>query len=297
MKKEILIVGLGKMGKSMAIRLKEKNWKVFGFDKNFKKSLQKRGIILSNSLEKLLKVLTPPRIILLMLPAGKPVEEILGFLEKKLEKGDIVIDGGNSFFEDSIQRAKTLSKKGIDFLDVGVSGGPEGARKGACLMIGGRKRVFEKIKYLFKDLAQKDGFQYIGKSGSGHLVKMVHNGIEYGMMQAIAEGFNFMKNSPFKLNLRKIAHLYNHGSVIQSRLIFWLERAFRKWGEELKGVSGKVAHTGEGKWMVKTAKKWKIAVKIIEESLKFRIQSQKKPNYTGKILSALRGQFGQHKVN
>jgi 6-phosphogluconate dehydrogenase len=136
----------------------------------------------------------------------------------------------------------------------------------------------------------------LGKSGAGHFVKMVHNGIEYGMMQSIAEGFNLMKNSPFKLNLKKIAELYNHGSVIQSRLIGWLKDGFELHGQDLKGVSGKVGATGEGEWMVKVAKKWKIPVKIIEESFKFRIQSQKKPSYTGKILSALREQFGGHKV-
>ena len=286
MLKQVAIVGLGKMGKNMKLRLEEKGWRVLGFDKN-------------PALEKLVKGLSRSRVVWLMVPAGKPLEEVIfgkRGLVKFLEKGDIIVDGGNSFFEDSIKKAVKLAKKGINFLDAGVSGGPEGARKGACLMIGGKKGVFEKLKPLFKDLAQKDGFQYVGKAGAGHFVKMVHNGIEYGMMQAIAEGFNLMKNSPFNLDLKKIAALYNEGSVIESRLIGWLEKAFEKHGQDLLQVSGKVGATGEGEWTVKTAKKLKIAVKIIEESVGFRVLSQKKPNYTGKILSALREQFGGHKA-
>jgi 6-phosphogluconate dehydrogenase len=301
MKREIAIVGLGKMGKNITQRLLERKWRVFAFDidEESRKEMVKRGARVANSLEELVEKISHPRLIWLMVPAGKAVEETLFSkrgLINFLDKGDIVIDGGNSFFEDSIGRAKKLATKGIEFLDVGVSGGPKGAREGACLMIGGKKEIFEKLKPLFKDLATKDGFEYLGKSGAGHFVKMVHNGIEYGMMQSIAEGFNLMKNSPFKLNLKKIAELYNHGSVIQSRLIGWLKDGFELHGQDLKGVSGKVGATGEGEWMVQVAKKWKIPVKIIEESFKFRIQSQKKPSYTGKILSALREQFGGHKV-
>lgn len=301
MKKEIGLIGLGKMGKNMTLRLLEKNWKVlvFDIDEKSRKEIAKRGAILVDSLEDLVKKISQPRLVWLMVPAGKPVEESLFGKEgliNFLEKGDIVIDGGNSFFEDSIKRGKKLVKKGIDFLDVGVSGGPEGARYGACLMIGGKKEIFEKLKPLFQDLAIENGFQYLGKSGAGHFAKMVHNGIEYGMMQAIAEGFNLMRKSPFKLDLQKIADLYNHGSVIQSRLIGFLAQAFRKHGQDLKIVSGKVGATGEGEWTVKAAKKWKTPIKIIEESFKFRIQSQKKPSYAGKILSALREQFGGHKV-
>ena len=283
MRKEIAIIGLGKMGKNMRARLEEKDWKVLGFDKN-------------PALKKLVKNLSRPRIAWLMVPSGKPVDEVINGLVKFLEKGDIIIDGGNSFYKDSVKKAKKLAKKGIEFLDVGVSGGPEGARKGACLMIGGKKEIFEKLGHLFRDLAQKEGFQYVGKSGAGHFVKMVHNGIEYGLMQSIAEGFNLMKNSPFNLDLKKIAALYNKGSVIESRLIGWLEKSFQKHGQDLKNVSGKVGATGEGEWTVKTAKKLKVPVKIIEESVSFRKHSQKKPSYTGKILSSLREQFGGHGV-
>ena len=301
MKKELGLIGLGKMGKNMVLRLLERKWRVVVFDKEPKpgRELAKKGAIPADSLEDLVKELKPPRLIWLMVPAGKPVDETLfsrGGLVSFLKKGDIVIDGGNSFFEDSIKRAKKLSQKGIEFLDIGVSGGPGGARKGACLMVGGKKRIFEKLKPLFRDLATKDGFQFLGSAGAGHFVKMVHNGIEYGMMQAIAEGFNLMKNSPFQLDLKKIANLYNHGSVVQSRLVDWLEKAFQAHGQELKVVSGSVSHTGEGEWTIKTARKWRIPVKVIEDSFRFRVESQKKPSYTGKILSALREQFGHHKV-
>lgn len=285
-RKEIAIVGLGRMGKNMKARLQEKGWRVLGFDKN-------------PDFSHIVKKMVSPKIVWLMVPAGKAVDDLIfgeTGLVNILKRGDVIIDGGNSFFEDSQKRAKKLAKMGIEFLDVGVSGGPEGARKGACLMIGGKRAVFLKLKELFKDLATKGGFQYVGNSGAGHFVKMVHNGIEYGMMQSIAEGFNLMKSAPFKLSLRKIADLYNHGSVIQSRLVEWLKKSFLKWGEKLKDVTGSVAHSGEGEWMVKTAKKWGIPLRIIEESLKFRILSHNRPSYTGKIISALRGQFGKHNV-
>jgi len=314
MKKQIGFIGLGKMGKNMVLRLLEKNWRVIVYDRDprLKRELAKKGAISADSLEDLTQKLIFPRFIWVMVPAfvplggtsagrpaGSPVDEVL-FGEEGLihflEKGDTVIDGGNSFYEDSIKRAKKLSKKRIKFLDVGVSGGPGGARTGACLMIGGEKRNFERLKPLFRDLATKNGFQLFPGAGAGHFVKMIHNGIEYGMMQSIAEGFNLMKNSPFKLDLEKVADIYNHGSVVESRLIYWLKRAFKRHGQNLKAVSGKVSHTGEGEWTIKIAKKWKMNIKVIEDSFQFRESSQKKPDYTGKILSALREQFGHHKV-
>ena len=205
-----------------------------------------------------------------------------------------MIDGGNSFFEDSRRRAKLLARKGIKFLDAGVSGGPAGARNGACMMIGGDQASYEKWEALFADASVRDGYAYFGAAGAGHFVKMVHNGIEYGMMQSIAEGFALMKKSPFKLKLSKIAKLYNHGSVIESRLIGWLESGYAAFGEDLKKISGSVAYTGEGEWTVKTGKKWKMKLPVIEDSFKFRVRSKKDPSYMGKILSALRNQFGGH---
>lgn len=220
------------------------------------------------------------------------ISEILPFIKK----GDTIIDGGNSLYTDSIRRAEELSKKGINFLDVGVSGGPTGARDGACLMIGGKKEIYNAHKGLFQDLSNGTSYKYFGKNGAGHFVKMVHNGIEYGMMQSIAEGFNLMKESDFDLNLSEVAELYNNGSVIESRLVDWLHSAYNKNSDNLNNVSGEVSHSGEAEWTVDAANKKNISVKIIEESLKFRKNSKNNPSYTGKVVSAMRGEFGGHDV-
>ncbi len=287
LKKELGYIGLGKMGKNMVAHLKEKGWKVVTFDTH------RRGS--AKNLRELVISLFPMRIIWIMVPfqaVGEVIEELL----IHLTKGDILIDGGNSHYEDSIRRAQELAFKRIHFLDVGVSGGPQGARKGAALMIGGEKQVFKKLEPLFYDLAAKDGYGYMGVSGAGHFVKMMHNGIEYGMMQAIAEGFAVMKQSGFQLDLQEAAKIYNHGSVIESRLMDWLEEAFCEFDKELKDVSGSAAHTGEGEWALKTAEKLKIPVPIIKGAVDFRIRSAAHPSYTGKILSALRNRFGGHHI-
>jgi 6-phosphogluconate dehydrogenase len=308
LKREIGIVGLGKMGGNLARRLVEKGWNVVGWNRTatVTQSLEKEGLQGAYSLKELVEKLTPPRIIWIELPAfvttsagkpaGSPVDEALKALFPLLSAGDTVIDGGNSYFKDAIRRQKLLAKRKIEFVDVGVSGGPGGARHGASLMIGGKRESFAKLEPLFYDLARENGYQFFAGHGAGHFVKMVHNGIEYGMMQALAEGFAILKKSKYKLDLTRVADIYNHGSVIESRLVGWLEKAFELHGEDLGGVSGSVKHTGEGAWTVKTAKEMKLKAKIIEGALQFRIQSEKNPSYTGKILSALRGQFGGHPV-
>jgi 6-phosphogluconate dehydrogenase len=194
-----------------------------------------------------------------------------------------------------------LARRGVKFLDVGVSGGPAGARNGACMMVGGDRAAFDLLEPLFAEACVRGGYAYFGKAGAGHFVKMVHNGIEYGMMQSIAEGFALMKKSPFKLDLTEVSRLYNHGSVIESRLIGWLGSGYKKFGTDLKGVSGTVAATGEGEWTVKTGKKWKMKLPAIEDAYKFRVASKKSGRtpgdvYMGKILSALRNQFGGHSI-
>lgn len=163
-------------------------------------------------------------------------------------------------------------------------------------MIGGERKIFEQLEGLFADLAAPDGYKFFEGAGAGHFVKMVHNGIEYGMMQAIAEGFNILKNAKYNLNLSEVADVYNHGSVIESRLVGWLRNALGLYGNELKDISGVVGHTGEGDWTVKTAKEMKVKTKIIEEAVRFRIESEKHPSYAGKILTALRNQFGGHSL-
>ncbi len=295
------IIGLGKMGANIARHLLENDWKVIGFNrtKEVTKTLENEGLIGAYSLQELINQLPAPRIIWLMLTAGRPVDEILfgaDGLVRQLKKGDVVIDAGNSFYGDSVIRHKKLSARGINFMDVGFSGGPGGARLGGCLMVGGERKIFAKLEKLFRDLAREQGYQFFSGAGSGHFVKMVHNGIEYGMMQAIAEGFTVLKNSPYNLNLRAVAEIYSRGSVIESRLINWLKGAYDEYGEKLNAVSGEVAATGEGQWTVETAKQLGIMAPVIEQSLKFRAESKQKPSYTGQILSALRNQFGGHAI-
>lgn len=181
-------------------------------------------------------------------------------------------------------------------MDVGTSGGPSGARNGACLMVGGDKKIYEYLLPLLVDIALPNAVEFFKGAGAGHFVKMVHNGIEYGMMQAIAEGFTILKKSSYNLNLNRVADIYNNGSVIESRLTNWLKNAFHVYGEDLALISGSVAHTGEGAWTVDAAKAMKLKAKIIEESFKFRVESEKNPSFGGKVLSALRNQFGGHSV-
>jgi 6-phosphogluconate dehydrogenase len=290
-------IGLGKMGFNMVERLLEKGHEVAVFDTDNKavNNIAKYGAHPSGTLKSLVMALPQPRLVWLMIPY-KVVEAVIQELIPFLQEGDTVIDGGNSPYKESMRRAKELEKKGIYFLDAGVSGGPAGARNGACIMVGGKRNIFKKYEQLFRDLSADQAYGYMGKSGAGHFVKMVHNGIEYGMMQAIAEGFTVMKVSSFDLNLKKIAEVYNHRSVIESRLIGWLKEAFEKYGEDLNKISGSVSQSGEGLWTVEAAKESGIPVPIIEGSLNFRIQSEKKPGYTGQLLSALRNQFGGHEV-
>ncbi len=301
MPKEIGVVGLGKMGAGLARQLNGKGWRVHVWNRTAEvtKNLEKEGLRGTSSIQELVSKLPSPKVVWLMVPAGKVVDEMIfgkeGVLQY-LKKGDIIVDGGNSFFEDSIRRAEQLRKTGIRFVDVGVSGGPGGARNGASLMVGGDRKDFNYLEPLFYDLSLKDGYGYMGRHGAGHFVKMVHNGIEYGMMQALAEGFAVIRKSKLAPDLAEIAKVYGHGSVITSRLVDWLKTGYAEYGDDLKGVSGTVAHTGEGEWTVKTAKKLGVPVRVIEDSFKFRVQSEKNPSYIGQILSMLRSEFGGHPI-
>ena len=297
-KKEVGIIGLGKMGGNLARQLLSKKWKVAGFNRNpeVAQKMEREGLAATYSLNELVDKLPKPRVVWLMIEAGKAVDGVIDKLIPLLERGDIIVDGGNSFYKDSIARYKKLKKRGVHFIDAGVSGGPRGALEGASIMIGGERKIFEKLESLFHDMAIPNGYQFFEGPGSGHFIKMVHNGIEYGMMQALAEGFAIMKKYSPALDLKRVANIYNHGSVIESRLVGWLENAFEKHGKDLKRVSGSVMHTGEGEWTVKTAKKLKIKTPVIKDAFNFRVASAKKPNYIGKILSALRNQFGGHSI-
>lgn len=299
MPQEIGLVGLGKMGGGVALQLVEKGWVVHAYNRTrtVTDEYAAQGVTAAYSLKEMVDALPSPKVIWLMVPAGKPVDEMLfgdEGLVSLLNKGDIIIDGGNSNFNDTKERYQKLKQHGIKFMDVGTSGGPAGARYGACLMIGGDRDVYEYLRPLFCDLAIPNGMQFFDGPGAGHFVKMVHNGIEYGMMQAIGEGFDVMKQSDYNLDLKKVAEIYNHGSVIESRLIGWLLAGFEKYGDTVDKISTTVHHSGEGQWTVETAKKMGVDVPIIEGSLQFRIDSSKKPSYTGKIVNLLRNMFGGH---
>ena len=298
MKKEIAIIGLGKMGIGIVERLLKKDWEVVAFDtsKEARVKADEIGAKAADSLKELAASLKPPRLVWIMVPAGKPVDDVLKGMAPFLAAEDIVIDAGNSYFKDSQRRAKELVKKGIFYLDVGVSGGPVSVREGKfAIMVGGQRAAYDTAKPIFDSLSDNPS-SYMGESGAGHFVKMVHNGIEYGYMQALAEGFTILKDAPFDIDLIEVAKVYNQNSIITSRLTKWLQEGFEKYGGELEEASGTVAHTGEGEWTVKTAKEMKIPIPVIESAFRFRVESQKKPSYKGKILSMLRAVFGGHSV-
>ncbi len=297
-KKTIGYLGLGKMGLNMALRLKEQGYEVIGWNRSEegRKQAKDAGFEVFDTLGGLAHRLPTPRIVWMMVPSNA-VDQMLTALVQCLEKGDTIIDGGNSFFGDTVTRSSLLKLRGLHFIDAGVSGGPGGARTGACVMVGGENDDVEAQEDIFRAIAAPGAYAHVGRAGAGHFVKMVHNGIEYGMMQALAEGFEILKKSPFDLDLKEVAHLYNNRSVIESRLVGWLEDAYEKFGTDLDDVSSTVAHTGEGEWTVKFARKVKVQTPIIKQSFVFRKKSASKPSYTGKVLSALRNSFGGHSVD
>ena len=288
-------IGLGKMGTNMVERLLEHKHTIVVYDKNPELAQQFtwKGVEGMRSSWNLIDALGHPCVIWLMVP-HETVDEVLNEIVPILRDGDTIIDGGNSFYKDSMRRAKDLAQRYIRFLDVGVSGGPEGARHGACLMIGGERSVYDEFEHLFRDIAAENAYGYFGPAGAGHFVKMVHNGIEYGMMQAIAEGFEVLKQSPYGFQLGRVADLYNHKSVIESRLVGWLKEAYEAHGEDLASMSGSVRQSGEGAWTVETAKEFGVPVSVLEQAVEFRNRSQENPRYAGKILTALRNKFGGH---
>ncbi|MFZ2831759.1 MAG: decarboxylating 6-phosphogluconate dehydrogenase [Minisyncoccia bacterium] len=293
--KKIGYIGLGKMGKNMALSLLEKGWSVVAYDRAIEavEEVRTKGGEGVSSLAEMVQKMESPRLIWVMVP-HQVVDAVCDELAPLLASGDTVIDGGNSNYKETLRRNTMFTEKGIHFMDAGTSGGPGGARAGACVMVGGEKEIFECYEELFKDISAPDAYGYMGPAGAGHFVKMVHNGIEYGMMQAIAEGFEVLKKSEFNLDLNNVAKIYNNRSVIESRLTKWLENAYKEHGTDLNNISGKVAASGEGLWTVEAARDLGVPVPIIEGSLKFREDSQTNPSYTGQVLSALRNQFGGH---
>lgn len=294
---EIAIIGLGKMGLNIACNLKSHNYDVMGFDlsEQAKENAEKAGIKTFDNLERMITSFTEKRVIWSMLPAGEITESVLDQLLKLLSPNDIVIEGGNSNFKDSVRRAKTFKDKEISYFDCGTSGGISGARGGACTMIGGDPDVFKYIEPIFKDISVEKGYLYTGKSGSGHFLKMIHNGIEYGMMQAIGEGFQIVQESEFDYDLADVARVWNNGSVIRGWLMELAESQF-KASPNLEDYRGVVAASGEAKWTIETALDMGIAVPTIALSLFMRNLSQEDDSFSAKVVSALRNGFGGHAI-
>jgi len=292
-------IGLGKMGSNMVERLCETGHTVSAYDPNESARATLENIPNATAYKSYQEVIDSlpagQKTIWIMVPSSV-TGQVINDIGELLNKSDLIIDGGNTNYQQTLEHAKSTHEKEIEFMDVGVSGGPAGARSGACMMIGGKEDYFKKLEPLFVDLCVLDGYAYMGKSGSGHFVKMIHNGIEYGMMQSIAEGFNLLKQSDFNLDLTVVADVYGHGSVISSSLIDWLHKGFQTYGEDLKEVSGQVSHSGEGEWTVKYAKEINQPVPIIAKSLQFRKDSTGNPSYIGKVVSTLRNMFGGHTV-
>lgn len=294
---EIGIIGLGRMGYNLALNMKDRGHKVIAFNRTIEKvkEAEKEGLQGVYSIKELVSKLSGRKIIWLMVPAGKAVDDIIAELQPLLKERDIIIDGGNSFYKDTIRRYEDLKNKGIDFVDIGTSGGIEGARNGACTMIGAEEEVFKVIEPLVKDISVENGYLHTGKSGSGHFVKMVHNGIEYGMMQAIGEGFEILEKSKFDLDYNKIAKVWNNGSVVRSWLMELAEKAFEK-DAELDSIKGVMYSSGEGLWTVMEALELKVPAPVITESLMMRYRSEQEDTFSGKVVAALRNQFGGHEV-
>jgi 6-phosphogluconate dehydrogenase len=297
-KMKIGFVGLGRMGASMVRRLLTRGHEIVAFapHETSRKEVEKFGASGVASLPEVARHLAPPRVVWIMVPAGDVTEETLTTLMLHLDKGDILIDGGNSFYKESMRRAELLKTKGISFLDVGTSGGIWGLEKGYCLMIGGEKEVFLTVEPLFQALAQGDGYAYVGPQGSGHFVKMIHNGIEYAMLQAYGEGFEIMHaKKEFNLDLQKISNLWNHGSVVRSWLLELAEMAFEK-EPQLTSIKGYVEDSGEGRWTVLEAIEKEIPAFGITLSLFERFRSRQQESFSAKVIAALRNEFGGHPV-
>jgi len=293
---QIGFVGLGKMGLNMVKRLLGDDGHelvVFNKDKGPVAEAVKYGATGARSLKGLVEKIKGPRTIWLMIPAGRPVDETIEKLTPLLEKGDCIIDGGNSNYKDSVRRAKALAASGIDFLDAGTSGGVWGLTEGYCLMVGGKAKAFKRCESIFKTLAPENGYQYMGGPGAGHYVKMVHNGIEYGLMQAYAEGFSLLESSEYNLDLEKISAVWNHGSVIRSWLLELAEKAFSEDGE-LGDIKPYVADSGEGRWTVIDGLEKNISIPVITLSLLYRLRSREENPFAARLLAALRDQFGGH---
>ncbi|WP_404349078.1 decarboxylating 6-phosphogluconate dehydrogenase [Sutcliffiella horikoshii] len=293
---KIGLIGLGKMGLNLGQNLIDNKHEVVAFDVNRSsvEEMKKHGAQGTSDLKELVASLEKPRVVWIMVPHAV-VDSVIDEMTPLLSVGDIVIEAGNSHYKESIRRYNQLKEVGIHFMDAGTSGGMEGARNGACYMIGGDPEAWSIVEPIFKDTAVENGFIYAGKAGSGHFLKMVHNGIEYGMMAAIGEGFEVLEKSEFDFDYEKVARVWNNGSVIRSWLMELTERAFSK-DAKLDEIKGIMHSSGEGKWTVETALDLQAATPVIAMSLLMRYRSLDNDTFTGKVVAALRNEFGGHGV-
>ena len=282
------MVGLGRMGANMAERLRLGGHEVIGYDRNPEVS---EVATLSDLVERL----SPPRVTWVMVPSGDPTEETIAELSNLLQSDDVIVDGGNSNFRDSIRRGEELAKKGLQFVDSGTSGGVWGLKNGYCLMVGGSDDAVGIVEPALKTLAPPDGYAHVGPVGAGHFTKMVHNGIEYAMLQSYAEGFEILKSSDFDLDMHQISALWNHGSVVRSWLLELAESAFDKDGD-LSEIKGYVEDSGEGRWTVFEAINQSVPAPTIAASLFARFTSRQDDSFAMKVIAALRNEFGGHAV-
>jgi 6-phosphogluconate dehydrogenase len=295
---QLAMIGLGRMGGNMVKRLVQGGHELVVYDSSADaiKAVAGKGIKAAKNIADVAKQLAPRRVVWVMVPAGAPADSTIEQLVPHLTTGDIVIDGGNSNFRDSLRRAAALKAKGIEFVDVGTSGGVWGLTLGYCLMIGASPAAFQHCEPVFQSLAPPDGYAHVGPAGAGHYVKMVHNGIEYGMLQAYAEGYEILHASQdFKLQLGQIAKLWNHGSVVRSWLNELAERAFAR-DDQLAAIRGYVEDSGEGRWTVEEAMRLDVPAPVITLSLLARFRSRQQESFGAKVIAALRHEFGGHAV-
>ncbi|MFZ3195519.1 MAG: decarboxylating 6-phosphogluconate dehydrogenase [Bacillus mycoides] len=290
------LIGLGKMGLNLGKNLMDHKHEVAAFDLNRSavEEMKEYGATGVSSLSELVQSLESPRILWVMVPHAV-VDSVINEVTPLLSKGDILIEAGNSHYKESIRRYEQLKTDGIHFMDAGTSGGMEGARNGACYMIGGDQEAWDIVEPIFRDTAVENGYLYAGKAGSGHFLKMIHNGIEYGMMAAIGEGFEVLEKSEFDYDYEKVSKVWNNGSVIRSWLMELTENAFSK-DAKLDEIKGVMHSSGEGKWTVETALDLQTATPVIAMSLLMRYRSLDNDTFTGKVVAALRNEFGGHAV-
>ena len=294
---QIGMIGLGKMGLNLMMNLRDHGVDVMGYDVNpvMRQSAIESGLTVYDDLNEFTQAFDDRKIIWVMVPAGKITDSVIHQVSHLCQAGDIIIDGGNSFYQDSLKNAQQLKEMGIHFLDCGTSGGTSGARNGACLMVGGEEEAFNVLKDVLQAISVENGCLYAGKSGSGHYLKMVHNGIEYGMMQAIGEGFEVLEASEYDFDFEKVARVWNNGSVIRSWLVELVQESFKN-DPKLEMITGASDSSGEAQWTVEQALKLKVPTPVISLSLMMRYRSKQNDTFAGKVVSALRNAFGGHSV-